>query len=42
MSAGVSEESVASIFRVEEVGVIEDECSTVSHPRRIMQSLVAL
>jgi hypothetical protein len=41
MSAGVSEESAALIFRVEEVGDIEDASSTMSHHRRIMQCLVA-
>jgi len=41
MSADVSEESAACIFRVEEVGDIEDGSSTVSHPGRIMQGLVA-
>ena len=41
MIAGVLEESAACIFRVEEVGNIEDGSSIVSHPRRIMQRLVA-
>jgi hypothetical protein len=41
MSAGLLKESAACIVRVEEVGDIEDGSSTVSHPRRIMQRLVA-
>jgi len=41
MSAGVSGESAACIFRVEAVGDIEDSSSIVSHPGRIMQRFVA-